>query len=171
MAARRRLRAAARSMLDLVLKAGGESRAAPGRRSPDRPRRRTGAPAPDVEYRPRDDDAADPGEIVWAWVPYDEGDGRGKDRPVLVIGRRGDDLLGLMLSSQDHDRDAADEARHGRVWTDLGTGAWDARGRPSEVRLDRLLQLAPGSVRREGAALDRARFDRVVAEARRVQGW
>ncbi len=130
------------------------------------------APAPvDVEYRPRDDDAADPGEIVWAWVPYDEGDGRGKDRPVLVIGRRGENLLGLMLSSQDHDRDAAAEARHGRLWTDLGSGAWDSRGRPSEVRLDRLLELEPGAVRREGAALDRSRFDRVVAEARRVQGW
>ncbi|MDT0277500.1 type II toxin-antitoxin system PemK/MazF family toxin [Blastococcus goldschmidtiae] len=171
MAARRRLRSAARSVLDLVLKAGGQRRPTPRRASPDRSRRRAAAPFPDVEYRPRDDDAADPGEIVWAWVPYDEGDGRGKDRPVLVIGRRGDDLLGLMLSSQDHDRDAADEARHGRVWTDLGTGAWDARGRPSEVRLDRLLQLAPRDVRREGAALDRARFDRVVAEARRVQGW
>ena len=59
----------------------------------------------------------------------------------------------------------------GRIWTDLGTGAWDARGRPSEVRLDRLLELTPESVRREGAALDRARFDRVVDEARRVQGW
>jgi hypothetical protein len=129
------------------------------------------AAVPDVEYRPRDDDRPDPGEIVWAWVPYDEGDGRGKDRPVLVIGRRGDDLLGLMLTSKDHDRDAADEARHGRVWTDLGTGSWDPRGRPSEVRLDRLLELDPAAVRREGAALDRARFDRVVAEARRVQGW
>jgi hypothetical protein len=136
-----------------------------------RPATRGRASVPDVQYRPRDDGAADPGEIVWAWVPYDEGDGRGKDRPVLVIGRRGTDLLGLMLSSQDHDRDAADEARYGRVWTDLGSGAWDVRGRPSEVRLDRLLQLAPGDVRREGAALDRARFDRVVAEARRVQGW
>jgi hypothetical protein len=124
-----------------------------------------------VEYRPRDDDRADPGEIVWAWVPFDEGDGRGKDRPVLVVGRRGRDLLGLQLSSQDHDRDAADEARHGRFWTDIGTGAWDARGRPSEVRLDRLLVLDPAGVRREGAALDRERFDRVVAEARRVQGW
>jgi hypothetical protein len=39
------------------------------------------------------------------------------------------------------------------------------------VRLDRLLVLDPSTVRREGAALDRARFDRVVAEARRVQGW
>ena len=127
--------------------------------------------APDVEYRPRDDDRPDPGEICWAWVPYDEGDGRGKDRPVLVIGRRDDDLLGLQLSSQDHDLDAADEARHGRFWTDIGTGPWDRQGRPSEVRLDKLLVLDPARVRREGAALDRERFDRVIAEARRVQGW
>jgi hypothetical protein len=127
--------------------------------------------APDVEYRPRDDDRPDPGEIVWAWVPYDEGDGRGKDRPVLVIGRRDGDLLGLQLSSQDHDLDAADEARHGRFWTDIGTGAWDRQDRPSEVRLDKLLVLDPARVRRAGAALDRERFDRVIAEARVVQGW
>jgi hypothetical protein len=125
----------------------------------------------DVEYRPRDDGRPDPGEVVWAWVPFDEGDGRGKDRPVLVIGRRGPDLLALMLTSKDHDRDAADEARYGRVWTDIGSGPWDPRNRPSEVRLDRLLVLDPARVRREGAALDRSRFDRVVSEARRVQGW
>ena len=133
-----------------------------------RPARRT---APDVDYRPRADGRPDPGEIVWAWVPYDEGDGRGKDRPVVVIGRRGTDLLGLQLSSRDHDRDAADEARYGRFWTDIGSGPWDPRGRASEVRLDRLLVLDPATVRREGAALDRARFDRVVAAARGVQGW
>jgi hypothetical protein len=126
---------------------------------------------PDVEYRPREDGRPDPGEVVWAWVPYDENDGRGKDRPVLVIGRRAGSLLALMLSSQDHDRDAADEARHGRIWTDVGTGPWDSRRRPSEVRLDRLLVLDPATVRREGAALDRVRFDQVIAEARRVQGW
>ena len=144
-----------------------------------RPSAVSGVPAPrpapaagdDVEYRPRHDGRPDPGEVVWAWVPFDEGDGRGKDRPVLVIGRRGPHLLALMLTSKDHDRDAADEARFGRVWTDIGSGPWDARNRPSEVRLDRLLVLDPGGVRREGAALDRERFDRVVAEARRVQGW
>ena len=140
---------------------GGRTAGSPGR---------TGA-APDVSYAPRADGRPDPGEIVWAWVPYDEGDGRGKDRPVLVIGRRGEDLLALLLSGQDHDRDAAEEARHGRVWTDIGSGAWDARRRPSEVRLDRLLVLSPDAVRREGVGLDRDRFDRVVAEARRVQGW
>jgi hypothetical protein len=135
------------------------------------PRVRSRSASPDVAYGPRADGRPDPGEVVWAWVPYDEGDGRGKDRPVLVIGRRGTRLLGLLLSSQDHDRDAADEARHGRSWTDIGSGAWDRQGRPSEVRLDRLLDLDPATVRREGAALDRALFDRVVAEARRVQGW
>jgi hypothetical protein len=129
------------------------------------------AGAPDVGYRPSADGRPDPGEIVWTWVPYDEGDGRGKDRPVLVIGRRGGDLLGLLLSSRDHDADADAEARHGRVWTDIGTGPWDRRGRASEVRLDRLLVLDPAAVRREGAALDRERFDRVVAEARSLQGW
>jgi hypothetical protein len=139
----------------------------PGVRRPSRAR----SDGLDLAYRPHADGRPDPGEIVWTWVPYDEGDGRGKDRPVLVIGRRGADLLGLMLSSKDHDRDAADEARHGRIWTDIGSGAWDARGRPSEVRLDRLLELDPDAVRREGAALDEVRFDRVVVEARRVQGW
>ncbi|SDN51565.1 type II toxin-antitoxin system PemK/MazF family toxin [Geodermatophilus sp. DSM 45219] len=120
----------------------------------------------DLVHRPEDDGDPDPGEVVWAWVPYDEGDGRGKDRPVLVVGRRGADLVGLLLSSQDHDRDAADEARHGRRWMDVGRGGWDPRGRPSEARLDRLLLLPPGTARREGAALDRAVFDDVVAAVR-----
>jgi hypothetical protein len=163
------LRQAVKVGIDLLSARGSGSRTrvarAGVRSAPTRDRARTIAYAPDL------DGAADPGEIVWTWVPYDEGDGRGKDRPVLVIARREPVLLALLLSSQDHDRDAADEARHGRVWADIGSGAWDARGRPSEVRLDRLLELDPATVRREGAALDRARFDRVVAEARRVQGW
>jgi hypothetical protein len=125
----------------------------------------------EIGYAPHPDGHPDPGEIVWGWVPYDEGDGRGKDRPILVIGRRGTALLGLQLSSKDHDRDAEDEARYGRYWTDIGSGPWDVRGRPSEVRLDKLLVLDPAGVRREGAALDRVRFDRVIAEAHRVQGW
>jgi hypothetical protein len=120
-----------------------------------------------LDYAPRDDGQPDPGEIVWAWVPFEEGDGRGKDRPVLVIGRHGDALLGLMLSSKDHDVDAADEARHGRYWVDVGTGPWDRQGRPSEVRVDRVLQLDPADVRREGAALDRRHFDAVAAGVRR----
>ena len=103
-------------------------------------------------------------------MPYEEDDGRGKDRPVLVVGRDGDVLLGLMLSSKDHDLDAGDEARHGRYWVDVGTGAWDRQGRPSEVRVDRVLRIDPADVGREGSALDRARFDEVAAEVHRHRG-
>jgi hypothetical protein len=107
---------------------------------------------------------------VWAFVPYEEDHTRGKDRPVLVVGRDGELLLALMLSSKDHDMDAADEARYGRHWMDVGTGGWDRRRRGSEVRLDRVLRLDPRSVRREGSGLDRSVFDEVVRELRRVRG-
>ena len=70
-----------------------------------------------------------------------------------------------MLTSKDHDRDAAQEARDGRFWLDIGSGAWDAQGRPSEVRVNRLLEVDPEAVRREGAVLDEARFAAVLAAA------
>jgi len=117
---------------------------------------------PRISYEPVQDDLPDPGEVVWAWVPYEEDHSRGKDRPVLVIGRDGDLLLALQMSSQDHDKDAADEARWGRYWVDVGAGAWDRERRPSEARVDRILRIDPGSVRRIGAVLDRARFDEVA---------
>jgi hypothetical protein len=179
-------------LVDVAVRQGGKqlSRRArrrpassPGRAAPPVPPRATLPPAgpprarrPSVtehtgpvrlEYRPHDDDRPDPGEVVWAWVPFEEGDGRGKDRPVLVVGRDGDALLALMMSSQDHDRDAADEARHGRHWVDIGSGAWDRQGRPSEVRVDRVLRIDPADVRREGATLGRARFEEVAAEVAR----
>ena len=51
---------------------------------------------------------------------------------------------------------------------DVGTGDWDRERRPSEVRLDRVIVLDEGAIRREGAALDQAMFDRVVAAARQL---
>lgn len=122
-----------------------------------------GAPG---RYAPEADGEPDPGEVVWAWVPYEDDPTRGKDRPVLLLDTDDDGWVGLMLSSQDHDRDAEDEARHGRHWLDVGTGAWDSQGRPSEVRLDRLVHLRLDDVRREGAALDESTFHAVI-EARR----
>ena len=85
---------------------------------------------PPMSFAPHPDGVADPGEIVWTWVPYEEDHSRGKDRPVLVVGRDGAWLLALMLTSKDHDRDEAQEARAGRHWVDIGAGDWDARGRP-----------------------------------------
>jgi hypothetical protein len=121
------------------------------------------------EYAPRADGQADPGEVCWAWVPYEEDHARGKDRPVLVVGRDGPLLLALMLTSKDHDRDAAEEARWGRHWMDVGAGGWDRQRRPSEVRLDRVLRLDARSVRREGCRLDRTMFDQVVQELGRLR--
>lgn len=121
-------------------------------------------------YTPRRDGHPDPGEVVWAWVPYEEDASRGKDRPVLVIGRAGDELIALQLTSKDHDRDADQEARAGRFWMDVGAGRWDRQRRPSEVRLNRVLHLDPSSVRREGAALDKKMFDRVLAASKPYWG-
>jgi len=117
-----------------------------------------------VEYKPHPDDGvADPGEIVWTWVPFEEDHQRGKDRPVLVVGSDGPLLLALILTSKDHDRDAADEKRWGRVWLDIGSGPWDKAGRDSEVRLDRVLRIDPAQVRREGAAIGEDLFGQVAA--------
>lgn len=153
------LRQAAQLGLDL-LSSGGRAAPArpPARSAPTRERARTVVYAPDL------DGAADPGEIVWSWVPFEEADGRGKDRPLLVVGRDDGELLGLMLSSQ-HDR-AGD-----RDWVSIGSGAWDGRGRESFVRLDRVLEVGETDIRREGAVLDRERFERVAGELRDRFGW
>ncbi|MDC4232820.1 type II toxin-antitoxin system PemK/MazF family toxin [Actinomyces sp. B33] len=119
-----------------------------------------------ARYAPQADGAADPGEVVWTWVPYEEDASRGKDRPVVVIGREGRGVYVAQLTSKDHDRDAAQEARWGRHWLDIGSGPWDPRGRPSEVRLDRALWVPVEEVRREGAALPRATWEAVVEAMR-----
>ncbi len=129
------------------------------------------AGVPDGTYAPVPDGRPDPGEVVWAWVPYEDDPQQGKDRPVLVIGAaagsQGEPLLHcLVMTSKDHDPDAGQEAAAGRYWMDVGAGAWDPRGRPSEVRLDRLLVIAADTVRREGAALPADVYAAVI-EARR----
>ena len=120
-----------------------------------------------IRYSARPDGEPDPGEVVWAWVPYEEDHSRGKDRPVLLVGRNGSYLLGLMLTSRDRVPDSAASADY----ADIGVGGWDRQGRPSEARLDRILQLRPDSIRREGAVLDRSRFENVASSLRRRHGW
>ena len=126
-----------------------------------------GTPASSYEPNPGNGDVADPGEIVWTWVPFEEDHSQGKDRPVLVIGRDGPWLLALPMTSKDHDRDAVQEAGEGRRWLDIGPGDWDRRGRASEVRIDRIVRVDPAAVRREGAVLDEGQFNEVAAA---VQG-
>ena len=84
------------------------------------------------EYSPRRDGDPDPGEVVWAWVPFQEDPSQGKDRPIVVIGRDADDaaiLVALMLSSKDHDGD------HDGL--PIRAGPCDGEPRPSLRRVDR----------------------------------
>ncbi|MBB5749060.1 type II toxin-antitoxin system PemK/MazF family toxin [Micrococcus sp. TA1] len=120
-----------------------------------------------VEYDPAPGPEAGPGEIVWTWVPFEELDGRGMDRPVLVVGRNGDYLLVAQLTT----RDRNNGVRRDRDYIDIGTGPWDSRGRPSEVKLDRILQVSPRDVRREGGVLPRNAFETVARGLHDQNGW
>lgn len=176
-AARRAARDLGRTVVDAVQDRGGSD--APAR--PAAPAQEAGAledrpstPPLGIDYAPRADEHADPGEVVWAWVPFEEDITRGKDRPVLVLARERDEhgevLVALMLTSRDRG-EAVHVDEHGATWVDIGSGPWDGKGRPSEVRADRLLRLRPDAVRREGAKLSRERFDQVARVVREVHGW
>lgn len=115
-----------------------------------------------ASYQPIMDGDADPGEVVWTWVPYQEDASVGKDRPAVVIGAQGEGVYLLQLTSKDHSRDAAEEAAAGRYWFDIGSGAWDPKGRPSEVRLDRALWVKATDVRREGSILPEVTWRRII---------
>jgi hypothetical protein len=124
----------------------------------------TAARARRVVYSPDLDGRADPGEIVWTWVVYEDDPDKGKDRPVLVVGRDRQTLLGLMLSSQQYHTDDP-------AWIGIGTGPWDEEGRASWVRLDRVLDVPEEGIRREGAILSRTVFDVVAARLRTEYSW
>jgi hypothetical protein len=106
-----------------------------------------------IEYSPRQDGDPDPGEVVWAWVPFEEDHAQGKDRPVAIIGRRGSHLVGVPLTTKRNEREAQ---------VNMGTGGWDPKRRTSYARVWRLLDVAPDSARREGSVLDVQRFEALV---------
>jgi hypothetical protein len=117
-----------------------------------------------VSYSPERDGTPDAGEIVWTWVPYEENDGRGKDRPVLVIGRESKNrVYAVRMTSKAHDGD--------RDFLSIGTGEWDGQGRESWVDIEQLYSVHDDGMRREAAVLGRSRFDRVAASLTRRYGW
>ncbi|WP_111768292.1 type II toxin-antitoxin system PemK/MazF family toxin [Nakamurella deserti] len=176
----------ASSLLTSVLGRGRAAPAAPPARRPPAPR--APRPAPDapvrgrsggtatvevdpgdvgrvrMTYSPDTDGNPDPGEIVWTWVPYEEKDGRGKDRPVLVVATESTGtVLAVQLTSKAHTGDGEFVA--------LGSGAWDAEGRPSWVDLDRVFRVHPEGMRREATALDARRYGLVEAALTRRYHW
>lgn len=124
-------------------------------------------PAPNglrITYAPAKDGDPDAGEIIWTWVPYVENDGRGKDRPVLVIGRQSTDrVYAVKLTSRPHEGQ--------RDFLPLGPGEWDSRGRPSWVDIDQLYSVHTRGMRREASVLDLDRFTRVASALHKRYGW
>jgi hypothetical protein len=117
-----------------------------------------------MSYSPQTDGAPDPGEIVWTWVPFEENDGRGKDRPVLVVAvESAGTFLAVQLTSKDHDGEGD--------FVSIGAGGWDGEHRPSWVNLDRVIRVREGGMRREAAALPREPFERVTKRLHQRYGW
>ncbi|MGO3885505.1 MAG: type II toxin-antitoxin system PemK/MazF family toxin [Mycetocola sp.] len=116
-----------------------------------------------IGYRPQRDGAPDPGEVVWTWVPFEERDGRGKDRPVLVVAElSGDRSVAISLTS--HERGGPD-------YVPVGVGDWDSQGRPSWAVLDRVFVVRDGGVRREAAAMKSEVFAVVAQRLASRYGW
>jgi hypothetical protein len=117
-----------------------------------------------VTFSPQTDGAPDPSEIVWTWVPFEENDGRGKDRPVLVVAvESAGTYLAVQLTSKDHDGEGD--------FVPVGAGGWDGEHRPSWVNLDRVIRVHEGGMRREASALPREPFERVASRLHQRYGW
>lgn len=111
-------------------------------------------------YEPSADGDPDPGEIVWTWVPYAENDGRGKDRPVLIIARIDlETTAGCYLSTKEH-----------RGFVSVGSGPWDSQGRESFLAPDRVLRVTHDGMRREGNVLPKDLFGPAVVAVMREHG-
>lgn len=117
-----------------------------------------------IQYAPDRDGAPDAGEVIWTWVPYEENDGRGKDRPVLVVGRESTErVYAVRMTSKAHDGD--------RDYLPIGAGDWDAQGRESWVDIEQLYSVHEQGLRREAAVLDRKRFARVAQALQQRYSW
>lgn len=117
-----------------------------------------------ISYAPEHDNAPDAGEIVWTWIPYEEADGRGKDRPVLVVGRQSAERVYVVrLTSKSHDGE--------RDFISIGSGAWDAQGRESWLDIDQVYSVHERGMRREAATLDHDRFATVAQALVRRYRW
>ncbi|TWV41290.1 type II toxin-antitoxin system PemK/MazF family toxin [Streptomyces misionensis] len=117
-----------------------------------------------------------PGDIWWANVPFEDraespgaargasdgvatGDGRGKDRPCLVLAVRGNRATVARITSKFHDD------RAGVI--PLPPGAvGDARGRPSFLHTDELREVPVGDFRRRVGVVDPVLWDQVRHLAR-----
>ena len=113
-----------------------------------------------IFYAPDMDGQAEPGEVVWFYVPATPL----RERSMLVVGRDRQDVLGLLISSND---DHADDD----AWLPIGSGEWKTTGEPCWVRLDKTLAIPETDLRRRGALFPPRRFDRIADHLRKHFDW
>ncbi|MEU2115009.1 type II toxin-antitoxin system PemK/MazF family toxin [Streptomyces sp. NPDC016459] len=129
------------------------------RRPSRRPSGRTRPPGrPPRKAPPRKGRGPRPGEIWWADVPFEDGPGS-KDRPCLVLSRRGDSALVAKITSKYHDE------RPGVIALPPGA-VGDAQGRPSFLETDELRDVPVRDFRRRAGTADPVVWDRVRHLAR-----
>src|ERR1700735_3997842 len=122
-----------------------------------------------TSYSPHADGAPDPGEVVWTWVPFEENDGRGKDRPVLVVAvESAGTYLAVQLTSKDHDGEGGFASGGGG-----GGGGGGGRGepRPPWSTLAGVCGWRGGGRRGEAPPLPREPFERVTDRLHQRYGW
>lgn len=123
-----------------------------------------GLGAVQLAYAPSRNGRPDAGEVVWAWVPFQEDPTRGKDRPLLIVAPHdAQHVLAMKLTSRSHDRE--------RAYLGIGSGNWDAQGRPSWIDIDQVYRVHRAGIRREAGALPREAFDRVANVLAQRYGW
>lgn len=117
-----------------------------------------------IFYAPDMDGQVDPGEVVWFWAPPMNAESTPMERALVVIGRHGSDVLGLITSPNPvHKKEDS--------WLDIGAGPWDETGRQSWVRLDKVIKLPETSIRRQGSVIPQSRFERIANRLRADYGW
>lgn len=120
----------------------------------------TGEISRNIFYAPDMDGQAEPGEVVWFNVPTTPV----KERSMLVVGRDGHDVLGLLISANE---DHADDSN----WLAIGSGEWKPTGEPCWVRLDKTLFTPETDLRRRGALFPARRFEHIAEHLRTHFNW
>lgn len=133
-------------------------------REPATVARPTAEVARSIVYAPDMDGQTDPGEVVWAPVLLEGDAEKPRERAVVVVGRHKQTLLGALISTRERHADSP-------TWLFIGSGAWDPEGRPSWVRLDKIIEVPEVGIRRSGAVMPRRRFDRIAARLRSDYHW
>lgn len=117
-----------------------------------------------IFYAPNMDGQVDPGEVVWFWVPDERAEAKLAERALVVVGRHGNLVMGLITSP--NPMHALSEK-----WIDIGAGPWDDAGRKSWLRLDKIIKVPETAIRRQGAVIPLRRFHLIANRLRTDYGW